>query len=223
MKLTDREYCYTIEGVFTPSVVVGFTKPALKGDPAQDIKKALADLYESFKVAHLKQIHSAKIHLIKEGGIYEGDGLFTSTCDTVIVVRTADCLPILLHSRNLGIAGVIHMGWRSAREGILDNIPYELSSFKALAGVGLRKCCYAVGKDFLEYSNLSSFVGKNKDGLYFDPTSFAKNALIRHGLKQENFFDTGICSFCSKGNFFSFRRDKTINRTLSFILQLREK
>lgn len=222
MKLTDREYCYTIEGIFTPSVVAGFTKPAIKGDPAQDIKKALAGLCKNFKVAHLKQIHSAKIYLIEKGGIYEGDGLFASKDNTVMVVRTADCLPILLYSQALGIAGVIHMGWRGAKEGILDNIPYELFSFKAIAGVGLRQCCYAVGKDFLQHDNLSSFVNKSQDGLFFDPVSFAKAALMRRGLREENFFDIAKCSLCSKENFFSFRRDKTSNRTLSFIIQLRK-
>lgn len=219
MRLTDREYCHTIEDIFSPGVVAGFTKTNLKGDPVRDVKKALADLHKDFKVAHLKQIHSTKIHTIKKAGIYEGDGLFTMKENLALVVRTADCLPVFFYSEKLGAIGVVHMGWQGALGGILNNMELDLSSFKAAAGVGLRKCCYALGEEFLKYQQVSPFLEKRQKGLYFDAVSFAKTALIKKGLKKENFFDVNICSFCPGDNFFSYRRDKTSSRTLSFMLK----
>jgi YfiH family protein len=220
VKLTDKGYYYSIEDFFSPGVVAGFSKTELKGDPTQDLKQALTTQGKDFKIAHLKQIHSTKIYPVKKGGIYEGDGLFSAQHNLALVVRTADCLPILLYSQDLDVMGVIHMGWRGAKEGILEKIPYELSSFKAVMSVGLRKCCYAVGKEFLAHKNIADFVAKRGEELYFDPVEFAKSFLTRQGLKAENFFDVDICSFCSRENFFSFRRNKTDSRTLSFLLKI---
>jgi YfiH family protein len=220
VKLADREYYYSVEEFFSSGVVAGFSKPKLKGNSAKNLKQALASLGKDFKIAHLKQIHSTRIHSVKNEGIYEGDGLFSTQPNLVLVVRTADCLPLLLYSEKLDVIGAIHMGWRGAKEGILEKIPYELSSFKAITAVGLRRCCYTVGSEFLAYKNVVDSIAMREKKLYFDPIEFAKTSLIRRGLKKENFFDVNICSFCSKEKFFSFRRDKTDSRTLSFILKI---
>jgi len=220
VKLTDRDHCYTIDDFFSPGVVAGFTKATLKGNLSQDLKQALADLGKDFKFAHLKQIHSTRIHSVKQEGIYEGDGLFSTQQNFALVVRTADCLPLFFHSKKLATIGVIHMGWQGALGGILNNIEFNLSSFKVVIGVGLRKCCYALGKEFLKQQNILPFLERKQNSLYFDSVAFARAALAKNGIKEENIFDICICSFCSKQNFFSYRRDKTVNRTLSFILSL---
>jgi YfiH family protein len=220
VELSDRKYCYTIEGVFTPAVIVGFTKPTLQGNPLKDLKKALTGLCKNFKIAHLKQIHSPTAHAVSRQGIYEGDGLFSDKENLALVVRTADCLPIFFYSKELGSIGMIHMGWQGAMRGILNNMPHDkLSSFKVIVGLGLRKCCYALGEEFLKQQEMSPFLEKRGNGLYFDPVAFAKAVLLEKGLKEENFLDLNLCSFCSKKGFFSYRRDKTSSRTLSFIIK----
>jgi copper oxidase (laccase) domain-containing protein len=88
-----------------------------------------------------------------------------------------------------------------------------------LAGVGLRQSCYAVGKDFLTYNGFSEFIKQSSGKLYFDPISFASKNLEIYGLKEDNFCDLNICSLCSDKGFFSYRRNATDKRTLSFILR----
>ena len=221
MRLVEYEYCFLIEDFFSPAIIAGFTKPALKGDFTLDIYKSLVFFKRKLSVSYMNQLHSATMHCVKKAGMYEGDALFSKVKNNVLVVKTADCLPLFLESKELGIIGVVHMGWRGAKEGIISNIDYNFSSFKAAAGVGLRQCCYEVGKEFYSYTAFKPFLKEKKAKVYFDPIDFAKNTLIRQGLKEENFFDSAICSFCSPGDFFSYRRDKTSHRTLSFILKLK--
>ena len=229
MKLTKHKYCSLIEDFFSSSAVAGFTNSNLAGNLPGDWE-TLISRPPGFKyrgLAYLDQIHSSKIIFDAGEGIFSGDGLFTKEIGLALIVKTADCLPLLFASEKLGVVGVVHMGWRSAREGILDNVTYDLKSFKVAAGIGLRLCCYEVGEEFLNYAPFQGFIKKQSVGahgraplIYFDPVSFAKDNLCRRGLKESNFFDLGLCNFCSADVFFSFRRDQTNSRTLSFILKI---
>jgi hypothetical protein len=185
----------------------------------EDIYKICDELSLSSRISFMNQIHSGIVNRIDEPGVYEGDGLFTDREDNLLVVRTADCLPLIFESKKLNIIGVVHMGWRSAKEGVLENIPYELSSFRVCAGVGLRSCCFEVGEEFYSYGLKLSSLSRKEGKVYFDPLLFARAVLTHKGLKENNFLDIGICSFCSKEDFFSYRKDKTSSRTLSFIMK----
>jgi polyphenol oxidase len=223
VKLVEKEHCYLFDGLGA-SILAGFTKPELQGDPVRDISTALSFVTPSPCVAYLKQIHSAKTHFVDASGLFEGDGLYTSQKQLALVVKTADCLPVFLYSDALGIVGLVHMGWRGAKEGILDGIAKtlklnDLSAFKAIAGVGMRSCCYKVGNDFRNVPQFKDLLTVRDGSLLFDPIGFARRALGLHGLKEEDFFDLKICSLCAQEKYFSHRRDKTSSRTLSFIIK----
>ena len=219
VRLLEKENYFFIENLFEKNIVAGFSKPTLKGNVLKDIPQIFEPSSKNFKIAFLKQAHSPTVHSIQKQGCFDGDGLITKEINIVCVVRTADCMPIFLSSKELGVIGIIHMGWRGAKKGILGNIKYDLKSFKAIAGLGMRQCCYKVGSEFLEYPEFSAFLRKDGSSLYFNPIDFIEESLMSHGLERGNFFDLNMCSHCSKENFFSFRRDSTDNRTLSFIVK----
>lgn len=207
------------EDVFPVFVIAGFTSGALKGDVQSEMPQVLNSLGKNSELAYMKQIHGPDVKLIEDPGVYECDGLFTRKSDLALVVRTADCLPLVFYSEKTRAVGVVHMGWRSAAAGILEYIPFELSSFICVAGVGLRACCYRVGDDFLENDRMKRFVTRRQKNYYFDPIDFARRSLVRNGLRESNFFDAGDCSFCSGEEFHSHRRTGATDRTLSFIVR----
>ena len=217
MRLIEYKYCFIIEDFFSSGIVAGFTKPESGDTLPDDIYKALSFFNKPFVLSHMNQLHAKDIRLIDKPGMYDCDGLFTNEKNHLVIVKTADCLPLVLSDDSSKIIGVLHLGWRPGRAGILDDVPCDLSSSKVFAGVGLRKCCYEVGAEFLN-SSLAGQVVKRNDKLYFDPVAFARDKLIAKGLRKDNFFDAGICSFCSDLGYFSHRRTKTKKRTLSFIL-----
>jgi polyphenol oxidase len=218
-KSESAGYVCIWDDVFPVSVIAGFTSSAIKGDILSEMPQVLTSLGKITNLAYMKQVHGPDIKLIKEPGFYECDGLFTKESDITLVVRTADCLPLVFYSEKARVVGVVHMGWRSAAGGILEYIPFDLSSFVCVAGVGLRPCCYQVGDDFLENGRMRAFVKRREKGHYFDPIDFARKSLIRNGLPESNFFDAGDCSFCSGEEFHSHRRTGTSDRTLSFIVR----
>lgn len=218
MNITEKENSFIISRTAGDTFIMGFTKPVLKGDPAREAPKALSFLEKGFGTGYMKQVHGPDILLIDGPGQYTCDGIFTRKEDIALIVKTADCMPLLFSSEREGVAGVVHMGWRSANAGILDNIPFDLSSFTVAMGVGMRKCCYRVGEEFLAYRQLMGSLEKRDGGYYFDPVGFAVAGLIKKGMKASSFFDYNVCSCCSKAGFYSHRRDATDNRTMSFVM-----
>lgn len=222
MNVSEKEYCFIMDGFFPDTVVSGFTKNTVEGEMPTDMDKILSSVNKDIKFSYMNQIHSPTIHFIDGHGVYEGDGLMTRSDDMMLVVKTADCMPLIFYSGEEDVIGVIHMGWKSAAAGILDNIRQDLSTFKVSAGVALRKCCYVVGEEFYGYPRITPFLSRNEGKILFDPVSFSKRTLMGKGLKEENFLDTGICSYCSDGQFASRRRMGGLySKTLSFIAKTR--
>ncbi len=216
VRLVERGRFFLIKDPFSPSITAGFTKPFISEKFISNFQDLLLYIGKSASFSYMIQKHLSEVSLIEGPGAYEADGLFTKKKNLFLMVKSADCLPIFLAQGNKWV-GAVHMGWRPAREGILKNIPFDLSGFRAVAGVGLRSCCYRVGAEFIKYPQFSCYLKKTSQGLFFDPVEFAKTELVRLGLLEANFFDLGLCSFCSEGDFPSWRRNKTANRTLSFI------
>lgn len=221
MKLVEHEHWILIDNFFPSNIIAGFTKSNLDGNLPGDIYIAVSSLSEDFRVRHMRQSHSNQVNCLEGLEVSDSDGLFTKESQEAVVVKSADCLPICFSSQELGVIGVVHMGWRSAAKGILDNVSYDLKSFKVVLGVGLRRCCYRVGKEFLGYPRLTKYLEQKQEQFYFNPIRFAKEELFKKGLKSENLHDLGLCSFCSEVPVFSYRRTNTDSRTLSFILRKR--
>jgi len=219
VRLIENDNCFLIENYFSPGIIAGFTKASIFGDLPSDLDDILLSLGLKTPVSFLNQLHSGVVNYIERPGVYEGDALFTALKNNCLAVRTADCLPIFFENKNTKTIGIIHMGWRSAKRKILNEIKGDLSDSRLVAGVGLRKCCYEVGADFLKIPELLSSIEEKGKKLYFDPIAFAKTTLQMQGLDNDSLLDTGLCSLCSDKNFHSYRRNRINSRTLSFILR----
>lgn len=220
MRLSEQKYSYLITRFFPDNILCGFTKTNIHGlDIPQDMRKVAGELVGEFSVAYLNQIHSPHTSFIDSQGVYRGDGLLTQEKGIMLVVKTADCLPVFVYDKKNSTIGMIHLGWRSARSGIIDATGIDFSCATIIAGIGLRSCCYRVGEEFLGYDSFVPFLQRRKKNLYFDPVSFLGAEIVKRGGTQEQLQDIKLCSYCStKG--YSFRRQKTNKRTLSFIVKL---
>ena len=79
--------------------------------------------------ASMEQTHSNRITHAQKPGTYNSDGIFTSSKNLGLVVKTADCMPILLKDNNN--IGVVHIGWRGVKNKIIKKIigPINEDSF----------------------------------------------------------------------------------------------
>ena len=77
--------------------------------------------------ASMQQTHSNKVAHAKKLGTYKSDGIFTSSKNLCLVVKTADCMPILLKDGNN--IGAVHIGWRGVRHLELGRVKRDRHDF----------------------------------------------------------------------------------------------
>lgn len=120
------------------------------------------------------------------------DGLITETKGQVLVIKTADCVPLLMYDGKR--VGILHAGKKGLFNGIIEEAFPYFDKDSLIVGIGphIRKCCYnkEVKGEWLNYSS---------DG-FLD-----LNQIVRDKLKGIQIEDCGICTSCSS-NFFSYRR-----------------
>ena len=105
------------------------TKKSKQESPKIILEKSLDHYnFNSENIASCSQIHSNHVQFIIKPGVYEKtDGL---VCDfdskLILLVQTADCVPIFMVDNLKGIMGLVHSGWKGTYQNI---IKYALSIF----------------------------------------------------------------------------------------------
>ncbi|MCL2144891.1 MAG: peptidoglycan editing factor PgeF [Endomicrobia bacterium] len=168
-----------------------------------------------------RQIHSADARIVCEfdrGGFVENcDGLITGAQNTMLGIFTADCMPVLMASKDKSVKAAVHAGWKGLAAGILQNsinIFNEKFGVKAediivYIGPHIMECCYEVSNDMEKTFNVKLNNGKlNLSGI-------AVKILEKAGVK--NIYASDLCSFCREDLFFSYRRDKSEERMITVL------
>jgi YfiH family protein len=194
---------------------------------------ALKEFFPSQRLLFLKQIHSDRIvsQADWQAGI-EADGLLldADAPGAIAVIQTADCLPLFFFSRDRNLGGVIHVGWRGLWLGIeaklVSMLGSHLESCFFYIGPGIEKKCYEVGEELPE-----SFKGKPYAGSIFASRGGKKYAmdlkagltlsLRALGVKASKIQDCGLCTYCGRGRFPSYRRDGKTGKRIFNFLQLK--
>ena len=182
----------------------------------------LSDIPERFgHLATLKQIHSATC--VAGGGrsgvLGPGDALLEDTPGSVIAVKTADCIPVLLIDGRHRAVAAVHAGWRGTAARIVPNaidgmrerfgtLPVDLH---AAIGPGIGKCCYEVGPEVAV-----QFGGQGRAHIDLPETN--RQQLIDTGVTAERIYASNLCTKCRPEEFHSFRRDQeAAGRLYSFV------
>jgi len=224
----------SLEAVAGNSIVSSFSNRAsgnmslFYGDTSEALenrKKFLNSLNINYKdLVCAKQAHGSNVKYVNEvdqgkgaftydTSIPDTDGLVTDIRNLPLAIFTADCLAIFLYDPQRPAVGLLHAGWRSSKEKIVCRaIELMRSKFKTnpkdlFAGFGpcIRDCCYAVGEEFNNHFQYGLI--KRNNGFYLDLMGINKKQLLELGVKEKNFFDTGICTSCQNNDFFSYRKE----------------
>ena len=113
------------------------------------------------QVVALRQVHSDIVHRVEKSNIstsaelLQGDALITRDPGVLLVVQTADCVPLLLADTKNRAAAAIHSGWRGTvrriAEKTLGRMQMEFGTrpedVVAALGPAIGRCCYVVGTD----------------------------------------------------------------------------
>lgn len=172
----------------------------------------------------VEQKHGNKVIKVDEsdlGKIIAGaDGLVTNKTGVNLMIRVADCLPILVYDPERQVVGAAHAGWRGTVAGVAKNLikkfedDFQSRPEKLLVGIGpcIEFCHYDVSKDRvskikaagLKDALLTSISGK----IFFDLKKANIDQLLSTGVLKEN-IDVTVknCTF-ETPDFYSWRREK---------------
>jgi len=149
---------------------------------------------------------------IKSLVLQEADGLVTDMTNTLLAIRTADCLPVWIYDPQNKCIGLIHAGWRGSHKRITEEAIKTIEKqwqcrpkhLKIGFGPAIRNCCYEVGEDVAAL--FSDDMLRRDDRLFLDLIGVNKRHLIDIGIKEENMNDCQICTCCHP-RYFSYRRE----------------
>ncbi|NYD41482.1 peptidoglycan editing factor PgeF [Nocardioides panaciterrulae] len=124
------------------SLNLASTGPDDDGSRAENLRRVLDDFAPGAGLAGLQQVHGDRVVVVEEppaGSPPEADGLVTDQPDLVLMVRAADCVPVLLADPVAGVVGAAHAGRPGLAAGVV------LRTVQAMRDLGARSLTAWVG------------------------------------------------------------------------------
>jgi hypothetical protein len=163
----------------------------------------------------------------------EADALVTNQRNLLLVVRTADCVPVLLVDHKTGVIGAAHAGWRGAIGGIVprtiqtcvEKFGSEIGNLHVAIGPSIGPCCYEVDSPVIaplhaDYPAWQGVLQKTSDGKgMLDLKQFLWHQVLSSGIPERQVERMEYCTRCREDLFFSYRREgKVIGTMMSGIM-----
>lgn len=180
----------------------------------------------------LDQIHSSEIievtHRVNELSLQQrpkADALFTRLKNQPLAIMTADCLPILLASKDGQEVAAIHGGWRPLAGGIIAKTVAKFSTstsnIVAWLGPAIGPSAFEVGEDVVDAfmsvnpSHKDDFIEQENEKYLANIFSIAKRQLSDLGIAH--IYSEYECTYTLPEKYFSYRRDAQTGRLATLI------
>ncbi len=161
------------------------------------------------------------------------DGIFTDRPEVTLIMRFADCVPIVFHDPVKKVVGIVHAGWQGtmlrigaeAVSAIWQRYGSLASDLRAGLGPSICGKCYQVGEEvrqqFLKAwgAEADPFFEKTETGLYLDLWGANEFVLRQAGVEQiEN---SGMCTAEKLDEWYSYRKEKGITGRFAVVIALK--
>ncbi len=183
------------------------------------------------------QRHTANVRRVDasdRGRIQVGyDALITDQPEVPLLLRYADCVPVLIYDPAHHALAVVHSGWRGTVLGIARSAVQALAEaygsrpgdLVAAIGPSIGPCCYEVGSDVADAVR-TAFTGSagllvDRPGgrRYLDLWAANRRWLLEAGVRQ---IEVGaLCTACHTDEFYSHRAEGGKTGHFAAVLSLR--
>ncbi len=220
----------------TASMNVGFFRGDEKETVLENICLFCSEAGLPDAVVCTPQIHSDRIRYVTSENAGEGtvrdvpypcDGFVTDQPGLTLLVRVADCAPVLLvgvTEDGNPLIGAVHAGWRGTAAGIGAKAVTMLRDMGAVAvraavGACIHACCYQVGeemRDTVAHLRGEAFaqrhVQERDGGLYADIAGMNRELLLEAGAVQVDVCEE--CTQCDPNLYHSHRATGGVRGTM---------
>ena len=183
-------------------------------------RAAVAVGWEADRIISPRQVHGRNVEVVGRGcspeEALEADALVTDEPGVLLMMKFADCVPIVLWDPVHAVVGLVHAGWKGTMLGApaaaLEVMSQRFGSVPSdlLAGIGpsIGPCCYQVGSEVVRLAEESflarDLVRPGRDGSpYLDLWKANGETLRRAGIAGDNLVVAGLCTRCRHDLFFS--------------------
>lgn len=154
----------------------------------------------------------------------QADGLCSAMPGLGLVIKTADCQPVLLAHKSGKYIMALHVGWRGNR------IAFPVSAIKQFCDLFQIGACDllavrgpSLGPARSEFANFASEWGMEY-AEWYSPRDHCVNLwsltrwqLVKAGLIERNIYELDICTRLNDETYFSYRADKNTGRQANII------
>lgn len=204
-----------------------------RGDPRENVLENYKILTNALEIPYerltmTRQVHRDEVSVVTEetAGMgltrpmaWESDALVTNLPDTPLAGFYADCVVTLLYDPASHSCGVCHAGWRGTALGILPKtvdvmaakLGAKRESLVAAIGPSIGPCCFETDADVPEAMErqmgaaVRPFIAARGVKFHVDLQGINTMLLKNAGLAAENILDSGLCTYCYSGEFWSHR------------------
>jgi purine-nucleoside/S-methyl-5'-thioadenosine phosphorylase / adenosine deaminase len=154
----------------------------------RDVPAAFAR--ENSTLIRMKQVHGRMVVIADDrhgqpaSPLPEADIVLAREPGRVIAVQAADCVPLLIADRRLGVVAAAHAGWRGLALGVpeaavsamVQTYGSRAADLVAAIGPSVGACCYEVGPDVFAAFETGGFVHDQWRGWFTDrPAACERN------------------------------------------------
>jgi YfiH family protein len=182
-------------------------------------------------------VHGQHIHRATraDGGrvIPATDALISDAPGLTLMLRFADCLPILIVDPAHHAIGLAHAGWRGAMQNIAGKTvaamreAFGSAPGDLLVGLGpaIQRCCYQVGEEVITAARqvfppeAAVLVKQPDQSDHFDLIAANTWQLAQEGVKMVA--AAPFCTSCQVAEFYSHRREQGRTGRFAVLLGLR--
>jgi polyphenol oxidase len=189
-------------------------------------------------LADLWQVHSATVVVADTPNAPadhkgQADTLITDRPEVTLLLRFADCVPILLYDPRRPAVGLVHAGWRGtllkapavAVRAMAQAYGSRPGDLVAAIGPSIGPCHYQVGVEVVEQTR-AAFPGADAAGLLLPVNGghhldlWAANALALRAAGVEQIETAQLCTVCHQAEFFSHRAQGAVTGRFGALIGL---
>ena len=192
----------------------------------------ISNLYNLFtsnqidlKTCELNQIHSDTIVIVGDNfkNNTDGDAMITTKKNTPLVIKTADCIPIILYDKENQVLALVHSGWKGTLKSIASKTVKKMiekyhtnpHDIKVYLYPSIRQCHFEIEDDVYklfkeEIINIDKYTTKKGNKYHLDLQGIVIDSLRLMGI--EDIHDSKICTYCHHQDFYSYRYNHTDKR-----------